>query len=825
MKKLFVFLLFLLSSTGLWFFFYITGQDELEINPHFERAVMQSMGYTSGAFRPELTHGVRELDLKDLQLESIEGIQYFKDLEVLDLKDNLITDAALLGELPKLRWLDLSGNNIEKVSLNTERLTYFNAEGNNLTHIEFLEGIPRVNEIDISDNEISDLQSIRNMDYLTALDASRNHIKNLEPLSNLKNLIRLDLRENQITDLSPLAGSVPLSDQLLLDGNQIVNFSGLSEKLSVIVEKDVVVKPSIHFSNESGFIDEGEAVTITSSDPELKIYYTLDGSKPTPQSLAYNEPIIMSRQLDEGAQVLANIKTSPLRDPFDFRKDEVKVAHVIRAAAYRNGQLEIEDTSTYFLSNEIFTRSKLPVISIVASNRDLFSDDYGIYVPGTMHDPENPGTGNYEIRGSDGDRKAVMTYFDGYGQEMFTETVNMRIHGGYTRQLPQKSIRLYADGGEGNTRFYYPFFGDEGSGSYDRLLLRNGGNDWRSTLLRDAMMHRLVEDRGIANQLDQPAIVIVNGEYWGIHQIRETFSADYIEQYYNVKASEVALLEANPDTETGFTVEEGDISALNEYLKFVYAVTQRNIQAPSTVDFVEEHIDLDQFLEYAAYQIYFANQDSFMNNTAIWKKNEYYSRESDSHHDGRWRWMLFDTDRGFGLVEREEGVNQNTIQWLLRDHRSTTLFRTLIQNEEIKERFVVILSDLLNQNFESENVIEVITEMENEIKGEVPASIYRWKNIGSVALWEQNVEELNVFARERPGIVRDQVNEILGLEGYEDITVDLSDPELSLIKINSLLISPNEKSWSGVYYKGSTLTIQKQFKDGETITEQIIVGE
>ena len=61
--------------------------------------------------------------------------------------------------------------------------------------------------------------------------------------------------------------------------------------------------------------------------------------------------------------------------------------------------------------------------------------------------------------------------------------------------------------------------------------MRNGGDDWEETLLRDPMTQSLV--KGMMNcgymGYAPSAVVFLNGEYW-IYNIREKFDTQYFSQ-------------------------------------------------------------------------------------------------------------------------------------------------------------------------------------------------------------------------------------------------------------------------------------------------------
>ena len=66
------------------------------------------------------------------------------------------------------------------------------------------------------------------------------------------------------------------------------------------------------------------------------------------------------------------------------------------------------------------------------------------------------------------------------------------------------------------------FFVDKEIDEFKSLVLRNSGNDAGSTFLRDGFIQTIIKDRmDIDNQAYQPVLVYLNGEYFGLLNLRE----------------------------------------------------------------------------------------------------------------------------------------------------------------------------------------------------------------------------------------------------------------------------------------------------------------
>ncbi|MBK7712060.1 MAG: CotH kinase family protein [Bacteroidales bacterium] len=80
----------------------------------------------------------------------------------------------------------------------------------------------------------------------------------------------------------------------------------------------------------------------------------------------------------------------------------------------------------------------------------------------------------------------------------------------------------------GKGSFQYKVFKDKPIKKFEALVLRNAGNDWSGAIMRDGLTSTLVRDMDMDRQAFQPAIIYINGEYWGIQNIREKVNSDYL---------------------------------------------------------------------------------------------------------------------------------------------------------------------------------------------------------------------------------------------------------------------------------------------------------
>jgi len=144
---------------------------------------------------------------------------------------------------PKLRYLDLSSNNLRRVEnlngldglcelrldccmlteippLQLPSLTVLNVEDNRIGAIAGLENCAKLETLTVSTNEIASLAPCAPMKNLKHLYAARNHVGRVDVIAGIGSLLTLDLSENGFTAL-PVGCLPPNLEELVLDGNNL----------------------------------------------------------------------------------------------------------------------------------------------------------------------------------------------------------------------------------------------------------------------------------------------------------------------------------------------------------------------------------------------------------------------------------------------------------------------------------------------------------------------------------------------------------------------------------------------------------------------------
>lgn len=577
--------------------------------------------------------------------------------------------------------------------------------------------------------------------------------------------------------------------------------AGISNELQPLMENRQGQRlANVVFSLSAGFYQEETALSLSHTDSKAEIFYTLDGSDPTEDSRRYQAPIRLVKQ-DTPA--------------------------VVRARAFRAGYPKSGiSTQTYFVQSGICSRYDIPVVSITTDPKNLFDYETGIYVAGKVYDdwlklhPETAGEealpANYNQKGKLWERPAHMELFEPDGTMKISQNIGLHTHGGYSLDYPNKSLRLLADTDyDEKATFDYDFFAG-GSGKYvplNGIILRNSASDSQHLLFRDAFMQSLADPNKLDIQKSCPCIAFINGEYYGIYNIRPLYSADYIAQKYDFNAEDVVIIR-NPSGNIYDEVQEGFVGDELPYIALYRFIESKDMKKPENYAYVETQIDIDNYIEYNILEIYCGNQDWIANNVRIWRKRTPdYSRNAPYGQDGRWRWLVYDLDMGYGLydVDYSDDMLANATstdnEYWYNPKELTVILRTLLTNAEFKEKFITRFTDLLNSSFRPEAALEKLNKMAAVYLPYVQEHIDRWNlHEGDINNYLDEIGRMQQYAKYRPDYVRRHIRSYFDLDEMNELTVSVSGK--GSIQINTITLESNDLPWTGMYFREFPVTLQ-----------------
>jgi hypothetical protein len=335
------------------------------------------------------------------------------------------------------------------------------------------------------------------------------------------------------------------------------------------------------------------------------------------------------------------------------------------------------------------------------------------------------------------------------------------------------------------------------------LVLRNSGNDWMRTNLRDAAITSLMKNSGLDYQSFKTVSSYINDNYWGLYNLREKVSENFIASKHDVDPDDVTMLTNNAE------IVDGDNQ---EYIELTAFVEQNNFYNQDNYNYVSDQIDIDNFIIYNVAQIYMDNRDYPGNNIKYWKVP-----------GGKWKWILYDTDFGFAGQWWSEWDQYyahtfNTLDFVLSGNQTTwanpqwaTLFiRKFMQNEEFRHKFINRFADEMNTRFLPSNVTDHFLEIHDNMYNEMLNHIDRWIQSEpwvSVNSVYQFVDNMNNFAINRQPIVKQHILDEFNLDNYFVTTLINDTPERGYINVNSNL-NIREEEWSGDYFEDVPITLK-----------------
>lgn len=515
----------------------------------------------------------------------------------------------------------------------------------------------------------------------------------------------------------------------------------------------------ITFSSPAGFFQNPISLQITAPDG-ARIFYTTDGNRPTEKS----------KRLAAG-QFLPIEKTTVVR--------AVAVLGELRSQIF---------TQTYFIGEPT---TALPIVSVSIAPAILFDPENGVMHTGPDVDPTLPNApgANFWSRK---EFACNVEIFESDKRQVHNSSAGFRIFGGYSRIFPQKSIVLVARKKYGKKFFKHKIFGKNDFKKHKYLVLRNGGSDAQGAHFRDELMSELTKKWDIERQDYRPALLFLNGKYWGVYHIREKINARFLQDHADVDKDSLDLIEHQK------TVREGSFRKYQRLLDFVES---HDLREPENYARVRSEMEISNFIDYQIAQIYCDNTDGG-GNIRYWRAQR---------PEARWRWILFDTDWGFGLYN-SEAWRHNSLDFFTDPNGpdwpnppwSTFLLRRLLTNQQFEKQFVVRMLDRLNTDFSSENVLSKIEKFEKILAPEMPRHLTRWRL--PEREWQRHLAVLKEFAERRPDFLRKIFTEKFGLG--EAARLEILPAAGGRVWINNCLRTHDNREFSGIYFEKTPVRLQ-----------------
>lgn len=539
----------------------------------------------------------------------------------------------------------------------------------------------------------------------------------------------------------------------------------------------------VTFSIVGGFYENPFNVSL-SAEPDCSIFYTTDGSDPrtSETSLAYDKEIFIYNNSFQ-PNILSAVEPITLCG-YQPPQTTVEKGILLRAVSKApDGSFGPVNTQTYFVGKEASYYKNLKVLSIATDFSNLFDPDTGVYMIGSgfyewrnskdfvFYDPGdvlNPT--NYNADGPETEFPVALQVFEN-GTLSYAADLGARICGNWSRANAQKSFRLYARKEYGPSKIEYDFFDHlkdfEGKEiqSFDKLTLRNAGNDNQTLHFRDVLFHELVKDLSPDTMAAEPCVLFLDGEFWGFYMIREKTDGNYIKSHYGLEKKDIAIVK-NGELDAG-TKED-----LEEFRKFCEWAMYADMTVDANYQRFCKTIDIQSFMDYMTVQTYLCNNDfayGGMNNWQAWRSKSVHTEIPKA--DTKWRFIFYDLDYAAGLYgSTQTAYNYDTLGKM---HSSGTDFnlpailKNACKNDTFRQLFYENYVRIIDTCFNSELVINKIDEFVTAYEEVTKATFFRFGIDWAAYSYEGNVEQLKNFFRLRPGYAKQYLDAYCGVKSEE----------------------------------------------------------
>ncbi|MCQ2059995.1 MAG: CotH kinase family protein [Fibrobacter sp.] len=437
---------------------------------------------------------------------------------------------------------------------------------------------------------------------------------------------------------------------------------------------------------KAGFYGEAVTVNPPSVGDGATVRCTQNGSAPTDASPEFNEPMKISKNM------------------------------VLRCAAYKKGNLPSKVvTKTFFIGEKV----QMPVVAISVDSaffrnnylKGLNCSDPKSCPSGLMADVEYPVHVEYFENGSFSNAPA------------WEIEAGISLMGNWSRVYDKKTVAIvmredYEDGW-----LHYPLFETRKgvNDKYKAFNLRNNGNRFVSDYIEDAAGGAILEGSGVDYQRSRQVVVFYNGKYMGIHDMRERYNKNYVETNYGIDASTVNFIK---HLGREITASNG---TTDNYISMLKYVASNNMSVEANYATAKTMLDVGNFADYMATEIYSHNGDWPNNNVRAWRSP-----------DQPWKFMIYDLDHGYGWKwganNGEFNDKTNMFSWIKQGGTSSAschsnndpmcfhnLYVNLIESPSFKRLFInrsaVMLQNYLNGANFTKAVDAIVATMDgDEIK-------------------------------------------------------------------------------------------------------------
>lgn len=455
------------------------------------------------------------------------------------------------------------------------------------------------------------------------------------------------------------------------------------------------------FSKPHGFYKEAFLLEIDTPVPDATIYYTTNGSTPTPETAT----VYQSGIEIYSTTVVKAIAHSPwVSNPILFTQSYLFADDIIRKAGIPDGYPEQWGPYTAISGNasadyemdqemmqdEAFAASvidalkKIPTVSVVTDIGHLFSSEIDDLTGGIYMYTGAPITNSSNGTGRGWERPVSIEYFD-TNNASFQVYCGLRIQGGHSRRpekSPKHSFLLNFDSQYGPDRISYPFFGTKSADTFKKLILRAGfGNSWvhhdnaqriKTTYLEDIWTKDTQRAMGHPASESTFVHLYLNGIYWGVYALSERMDKDFGEAYMGGDDNDYDVIKDYAEIANGEKLAWDKMMAMaNAGMESMekYYLIQGKLADGSDNPQGEAMVDVVNLADYMLINFYGANTD--------WDHHNWAAMRNRVNPGTGFRFMCWDAEMMFGNLNANILGENN-------DNRPSRVYQQLLKNPAFK---------------------------------------------------------------------------------------------------------------------------------------------
>ncbi|MBL4625562.1 MAG: CotH kinase family protein [Flavobacteriales bacterium] len=518
------------------------------------------------------------------------------------------------------------------------------------------------------------------------------------------------------------------------------------------------------FSQPAGNYTGSVLVAITSPDPGATIRYTLDGSEPNATSALYSSAISIN-------------STSVLR-AISYSTTPNRIASFI-------------ETNTYFIDETHFVK----VMSICGGDQgangvmDLLEDNLGWGAGDPIGHLElfdkdmnllSKGTGDFNKHGNDS------WFYDQRGFDYIS-----RDQYGYNYAVEDT------------------IFNGKNRSKFQRLIIKAGASDnypfeFGGAHIRDAWCQSLsqIGHLKVDERSHEPCVLYVDGQYWGVYEIREKVDDhDFTSYYYDQGKNDIDFIKTWGATWADY----GDMNAWNNDFNFI---TSNNMAIPANFAYADSVFNWKSLIDYTVLNSYVVCKDMLNWNTAWW-------HGKDPNGDKKkWRYTLWDMDAIYGHYINYTGIpdesmsadpcNIETSPSIDDPEGHMDILNALMANPVVEQWYISRYIDLGNTLFSCDVLIGHLDSLVDLIDPEMQGQVNRWG--GSYAGWQANVQAFRDSILVRCTTLNAGLIDCYNIDGPYRVAYNVTPANTGDVKINS--VTPASYPYAGDYFGGIDINLK-----------------